>query len=334
MLPALGSHALWALTPQSAVKVDRSRCVRHRCRQHGCSKCLDACHAGAIAWDEQGLQVKAAACTQCLRCAAICPTAALQSPEFSLPLVLKDLAAHADPVLGCQLKASAHAHARLPCLGLLGNPELLLLLALVFVDGLQVDLSRCAECPNGSVLRGLHGTFGMVSEIVPVHQVKLVDSRQHLVYQAPALTRRELFGFFRERSTRTAMVMVDRLEVVSQARSYGGKQVPVVRSLLLKAIGSLPEAEQLRIADRMFGQVTFTAACTGCTGCVGVCPSGALKRTDGPGQPPAFDRRLCLNCGSCQAFCRRMGAVQQPAEGVCHHINHDVSSSRSQPCSV
>ncbi len=307
MIPSLGSHALKVLTPQTAVNVDRSRCVRHRCNRNECSKCIAVCRAGAITWNEHGLTVASSCCTQCLSCLAVCPTAALLSPELSLLQVLADLAAHHEPVLGCAPNTASKKHAHFSCLGYLGNVELMLLFALVFREGIQIDLTHCSNCPNSHILEGINSAQGIVDQMLPKHQIHLVNDQSALKYQPASLSRRDFFSFFKERSARTASVMVERLQVSARAQSYGSKQVPLVRTLLLKAIEALPESMQALVVAEVFGAITFTPECTACGKCVGVCPTGALDPVEIEQQPPSFSSQLCVDCGSCEAFCRNEG---------------------------
>ena len=306
MIPSLGSHALKALTPQTAVAVDHSRCVRHRCKRNECSQCLDVCPVGAATWEEHGLQVSSNLCTRCLRCLSVCPTAALQSPELSLLQVFSDLAKHPNSVLGCNHSPDIKTHAQFSCLGFLAHPELMLLLALVFRGGVQINLTCCEGCPNGHILDDVHGAHDQLGTLLPDHKVALIRDLDKLKYKPPSLSRREVFGFFRESSTRTAMVMVERLQVSSKVRSYGSKQVPQVRTMLLKAMETLPEI-QWPVAEQLFGQIAFTETCTACGGCVGVCPTGAIDPSDEDKASPVFDQTLCVSCGSCQAFCLKQG---------------------------
>ncbi len=309
MIPSLGSHALRALTPQTAVKVDPSRCVRHRCNRNACSHCVDVCQAEAIAWTEQGLSVDSSRCTQCLSCLAVCPTAALRSPELSLLQVLTDLAAHPDPVLGCLRSSGSKTHAHFSCLGYLGNPELMLLFALVFADGVQCDLTHCEQCPNQHILQNVSTAHARVEALLPDNKVRLIRNNADLHYRPGSLSRRELFGLFRERSSRTAAVMVRRLQVSAETQSYGSKQVPLVRTLLLKAMASLPPLKQIQVADEVSGEIRYTPECTACGRCVGVCPTGALDPVETEHQPPAFIAKFCVHCGTCAAFCRHQGVV-------------------------
>ncbi len=307
MISSLGGHALEALTPDTAVRVERSRCVRHRCSHNECRKCLDICPTGAVTWDNPGLSVNPDTCTQCLRCLTVCPTAALRSPEMSVPRILSELAEHETPVLGCSLQSEAQAHARMPCLGYLAHPEVMTLLGLVYRDGLQINLTHCGDCANGHMVDDLRATHARLRGLVSGHRIALVWHADELDYQAPALSRRELFTLFRQRSTRAAAGMVARLQANQKQQTYGDKKVPPTRTMLLAAMEGLPVDPRQNIADQLFGRITFTAQCVGSGRCVGVCPTGAIDPTDEDDQPPTFDRDLCVSCNSCQAFCGNQG---------------------------
>jgi ferredoxin len=73
--------------------------------------------------------------------------------------------------------------------------------------------------------------------------------------------------------------------------SYGSKQVPQVRVMLLKAIEAFSETQR-RVTKQLFGQVAFTETCTACGGCVGVCPTGAIVPSDEDKFSPAFDQSI------------------------------------------
>ncbi len=307
----LGGRALFALAPELSVGIDRSRCVRHRCTRNECTKCSDACPTSALSWGKGGMQVAAAACTLCLRCLAVCPTAALAAPELSLRQVLTDLAAHPRPVLGCQGIPDTAAHARLPCLGYLGHPELIVLLALIFTDGLTLNLTDCADCPNGPSPGGLAETHARLDELVPGHRIRLAETQDTLDFQDPAMSRRQLFSLVRDRSARTARTLVARLQSAPKQGAYGDKRVPAIRRMLLQVLEGVSETQRQALRNQLFGRVAFTADCTGAERCVGVCPTGAIQPRDG--HPPDFNQDLCVSCASCQLFCRNQGVVLEPS---------------------
>lgn len=309
MISPLGGNILEALTPDTAVTVDRSRCVRHRCSSNECHKCLDVCPTDAVTWDNPGLSVNPDRCTQCLRCLSVCPTGALRSPEMSFPRVLSELADHASPTLGCHGQPASEAHARISCLGYLAHPEVMTLLALVYPEGLQINLSHCAECANGHIVESVRDAHARLPDLRPGHGVKLVHERDELDFQPPALSRREMFTFFRQRSTRAAAGMVARLQAAPKPQAYGNKQVPSTRTMLLAAMEGLPGENRENIADQLFGRITFTPQCVNSGRCVGVCPTGAIQPTDDDDQPPTFDGELCVACNSCHVFCGNQGVI-------------------------
>lgn len=309
MNPAIGTQAFRALTAQTAVTVDRSSCARHRCKHNECSKCLDVCPTSAISWSEQGLSITSTCCTQCLRCLSVCPTAAFRAPEFSLLQTLADLSGHPEPVLGCNHRSDSMAHGRFPCLGYLAHPELMMLLSLIFVEGLQINLTCCQDCPKGHILKGVYDTHARLTSLNYDHNISLVTNQQELDYRPAAISRRELFSFFRDRSTRAAAVMVDRLQTGTATQSYGNKKLPKVRAMLIEALITLPPVQQKVFAEQIYGQVSFTSTCTACGGCSGICPTGAIQPAEMRMDIPVFDEKKCVSCGSCQAFCFKKGVT-------------------------
>jgi len=307
-IPLPGGRALQVLSPPCAVRLDPARCVRYRCRHNDCRRCLDGCPTGALVLEAGELQVQSDRCRQCLHCLAVCPTAALQPPEFSLARALADLAEQPAPVLGCSRRRDSGAHARFPCLGYLAHPELLPLLALVFPEGVQVDISGCATCFCADVLPGIQQAMTQLNEVFPAHRVRLVAAARELDFRQPTLTRRELFGVLRRGSQRTASVMLERLQPgATTSGPYGDKTLPPARALLLKALEPASYAWPSRFVMQVFGRITFAESCQGCGCCVGVCPTGALDSGENQRTCPDFDPSLCVACGSCQAFCPRHG---------------------------
>lgn len=309
MIVPFSGYALKTLANETAVTVDRSRCVRHRCTTNRCTKCMDICPMDTISWGQGGLHIDTGACTQCLACLSVCPSAALSYPGLSLPRLLSDLADHPLPVLGCNGQPDTDAHVRLSCLGYLANPEVMVLFALVFPDGLHVNLTACGGCSNGHILDSVVATHSRLKDLVPCHAVKLIQNREELEFQAPSLSRRQFFLLFRESSASAAAVIVGRLQDGAEQQPYGNKRVPATRALLLKAIEASSVEKSRVIRDQLFGKISFTPDCTRSKRCVGVCPTGAIQFSDADGKLPIFDQTLCISCYACQSFCRNRGVL-------------------------
>lgn len=309
MIVPLGGYAVKALAKGAAIGVDRSRCVRHRCSVNPCTRCMDVCPTDAISWGRGGLQIDTGSCSDCLLCLSDCPTAALSFPGQSLSKLLSDLADHPLPVLGCKGQPDTDAHVRLPCLGYLAHQEVMLLFALVFPNGLHLNVTACDSCPNGEILDRVSVAHSRLKDLVSSHAVRLIRNRRDLEYQAPLISRRQFFTYFRERSTSAAATMLGRLQENPGQQPYGNKQVPATRSLLLKALAASQSVELRKIRDKLFGKITFTSNCNRSKRCVGVCPTGAIRPAETNGGLPLTDSDLCVSCDSCQVFCRNHGVL-------------------------
>jgi ferredoxin len=301
----LTGKALQLLARQPGVRVERSRCVLHRFKPAGCGKCFAACPSGAIRWGDEGLQWQEADCRRCFLCVAACPSGALGARDFALVPQLRTLGQQDKPVLACSGAPETRGHARVPCLGLMCSPELLLVVMLVLGKPLQINLTRCAACPNNAVVEPLSSALQLVSDLI--EEVRLVTAEADLEYPEPGVSRRELFRILRRKSREVAGSLADSLQA-APAKSYGDKVIPERRFLLLQLLRKQSVERRDGLAARIFPAIAINASCTGCTGCVGLCPTGALLPPTTPGTQPLPHPQNCTDCGLCGVFCRA-GAI-------------------------
>lgn len=334
MIRSLGGHAVRALLEQPAVEIDRSRCTRHRFARSTCRNCTEICPTDAIRWTEAGLTVDGKACTLCLLCTAHCPTEALRTSDQGVTTLLNEFSQHDRPVLGCRKQAAEDAHARLPCLGAIASPKILLLFDLLFPDGVQINLSLCRDCENAAVPTAIKMSCDDLRTAGWATRLKFIERQEDLVCLAPTLSRREMFGFFRKRSVRSAGQIIERVLERSVAKSYGDKSLPEVHELLNRTISSLPE-NSLALTAQAFTQpaLAISDQCSGCTGCVGVCPTGALVPAEAHLAAPTHQIEHCVACGLCASFCRR-GAIEVTMPAVSQTTHNATQLKRSCPCSV
>lgn len=300
MLP--GNPALKLLLAHQGLHLERSRCVQHRFRPAGCSRCFDICPSGAIRWTDDGLHWEQDDCQRCLLCVAICPTGALAGKELPFVQTLKKLATEQQPVLACSGRPSTIGHARLPCLGLLTSPELLLVTSLALGRSFQLNLTECSACPNAAILPHLKLAAEQIAEIVD-HAI-LVEQHAELTFRETTVNRREFFGMLRRQSKVAAYSLAEALQELPE-RSFGDKSLPARRLLLLQLMKRLPEDQRSELSALIFPKIEISEdSCTSCKGCVGVCPTGALMPPVSSGAPPRVHEQSCTECGLCTAFCR------------------------------
>lgn len=299
MLP---NPALKILLAHQGLKLERSRCVQHRFKPAGCDRCFKVCPTGAIRWTDDGLFWEQADCQHCLLCVAVCPTAALSAKELLFVQVIKKLAAEKKPVLACGGQPATAGHVRLPCLGLLGSPELLLVLSLALGRSYNLNLTRCGDCPNAAILPYLKTAAAQVGKISD--NARLIYAEQDLDFHEAGVSRREFFSMLRRSSEVAVCSLADQLYELPE-RSFGDKSLPSRRLLLLQILKQLPTHKRTELAARLFPAMEISSdSCSGCSGCVGLCPTGALHPAGTTGKPPSFVAQNCTECGLCTAFCK------------------------------
>lgn len=301
----LQSTAFKLLTPQDTLQIERGRCLRHRLSISSCRNCFAACVSGAMSWTETGLHWDQEQCSGCLLCAAGCPTDALTS-KLPLSDLLQRLDEVDTPLLACSFNPQTQGHARVPCLGLLADPQLLLVLQLALGKELRLNASACAACENCHILPALQQSAAQVAELAHglPGAVKVIESAPQLDYREKSCSRREFFNFLNRRSRQTGLSLVNRLRLDTTSGSYGKKSIPLTRQLLLQ-LGKASSAVREMLDTKILPELTFASDCRGCTACVGICPTGALASPDSRGNKPQVQKDRCTACNLCVEFCRQ-----------------------------
>jgi len=294
--------------PSSTLRLVRSRCLRMRFAESGCSHCTTICPAGAIATDE-GISLQSERCIGCLSCTTVCPSGALEA-EGDFPAILQALAGHRMPVfvIGCRV-SGPRSHKQLPCLGML-SPEHLVALFARGTAQIQLAAHACSGCPAGSMLEQLasrlHKTARITGLSVP-SRIQLVTSEQDVDFREQALDRRSFFTSLRSIAFQGVATALAPASGGDPGASYRDKTVPERRALLLTALHTLPPAEASAVRNAFTFTATFSDACDNCLGCTRACPTAAISETDDGS--PSFDPSKCTGCRLCVEFCLT-GAVE------------------------
>jgi ferredoxin len=225
--------------------------------------------------------------------------------DLELFSLLETLCREDRPVLACSRRTQAQGHARLPCLGLFADGELLLAFSLILARPLTLNLSCCSGCINEAMTCHLGGAVQQAMAVsgASLDSVHLANSLDDVGFQEPGLSRRELFTLFRKKTRQGSAALLERLQG-DLPREFRSKGLPRSRALLLRVLAAHPDRDQAARVAAAFPNLEVQDACVGCTGCVGVCPTGALAApNDLPGKPD-FKREFCTDCGVCQVFCR------------------------------
>lgn len=303
--------------------LDRSRCLRVRFNGSDCSHCQAVCPTAAIAL-EQGLKLDSERCTGCLLCTSVCPTGALELSADFLACVAQ-LSKVPEPVLGC-CRTKEQANGWLACLGGLSD-EHLLYLTHHLSGTLILNLSRCTECPNNSMLPFLQVRLATITAGGSCI-IKAVDTAEAVRHRDENVDRRSFFKSFRSSLFQTAAVVMTAGAQETERRSdYTAKRVPARRELLKRIEKKVDQAKRNDLENRFSGRVIFAETCSACQACAAVCPTGALRKNhEHPDNAPIFTATDCTSCGLCVEFCQDHGCCfSDPARAIPHTQEPDTN---------
>lgn len=287
----------------------------------GCRECVRACPFEALSYERGGILVSKERCEVCGICIPFCPVGAIELPACTDDQIIAQL----ESLLGERGKLSPRIPMFLcegvrglvdsiaesgflyppnvlplivPCVGILSGPMLL------------YALNRGAEgvitmgCPSGkcpyksgnvhvkdavSLAKGVLRCFGAEDDridFVEISEVKIGE-----------LVKRISDSVEKIRSLRPRPALSEEPAPVTRGRR---QLVSLVKSLS-KKIALKPAL----IETSYLGRVKIDEkACTGCEVCTKLCPTGALRVSEGKGVVKmTFEHYLCTNCGICEDKC-------------------------------
>ena len=308
-----------------AVEYSVEACQPVHSRYSECRQCERSCPVNALHVGEEGVQVDDS-CLGCGQCAVACPTGALGTPGFALPLI--DQALNEPVFVDCWKVPAAHSpkHAvRVPCLGGIALSRLIELRVMAGSRPVVLlDRGWCTSCKSGSdnahpAARCIDAAHDLLQAMrVPPEQWPAIVARPLPPTQQSQVrsnrsteqrvSRRAFFGDLAARVTNTA----------SEINPFtSGKQPPEAR-------GHEREPARSRERDRLLSQLRTLSERTGGTMpsslfpvlnidqdrchhhqlCAATCPTGALIPFNNSGvSGMVFDSTACIACGHVEAIC-------------------------------
>jgi len=291
------------------MRINRSRCSRMRFNQNSCDTCMEYCFADAITVEGE-LCIDPDACSECMLCVSVCPSEALQINMLDFYSIIARLRKVQSPVLACSVKPDLCAHVKIFCLGFLSEEHIIALSAFL-KKPLQINLTKCKDCQNGSIVNILKERFRIVSAktSIKIHEkIKLVENRTDLNYKEVSLDRRSFFKALKKKSTQEVIELFDKANPGEMDHAYSNKVLPVKRDLLNKALLALSGEIKKKIVTKYFYDVKVDNGCNLCNACVKICPTGALSSRKEIGELH-FSSASCNGCRLCEDFCKR-GSIQ------------------------
>ena len=295
------------------VEMNGDICAHSRSKQQGCSKCLEACPAGAITSAGDHVSIDPGICGGCGSCHAVCPTGAA---SYAFPQ-------QSDTIARASLMISTYIDAggRDPVLLIHDQPHGGDVIAAIarHGKGLPANLlpfSQHAVTSFGHVemAAALAAGAGRILLLCPPHRRDELEALATEVALLDSLA--DGFGIGTGRVELLVESDPDQVEAACW-RETGALPLPAAtfnaignkREIARTIFGKLREtspagADILPLpAGAPYGRVAIdTDACTLCMACVSVCPADAMRDT--PESPELrFVEAACVQCGLCVATC-------------------------------
>lgn len=296
------------------ITFDAGLCAHSRSKQTGCTRCLDACPAGAITPAGNHVAIDADICEGCGQCATACPTGAASyalPPEDALVRKLRTMLLAYHQAGGERAVMLVHDEVH-------GSP---LIDALArFGDGLPANVVPFAV--NEVTQVGLESIIAAFAYGVSAVHLLLRAKPRHDVSgltRTIALADPILAGLgFGE--GRLSVIATDDPDHLIEALRAAPAHAPAPRPASFRPVGGKRDVLRFALAElhraapapvdvvplpdgAPFGAVEVDAAgCTLCLSCVSVCPTSALR--DDPERPALrFVEESCVQCGLCRTTC-------------------------------
>ncbi len=295
-----------------------TRCVRFRFRYSECSRCLDACPHEAIALSDTGAAIDADKCRNCALCVSACRTGAFAADNFKPIDMLRQAIKAEHFSIACA--PSGHvADSVVPCLGAL-DASLLAYLEKRRLPTRLLGASLCADCAHGAKgAAQLAANLEAVSELraaaapdtwlpidlvedpaaLPAAEPRFASARRHLF--------RRLFGRGVDEVVAAVEPKAPAIAVPDKAIRAGAYALTEQRELLQIVAGRKDgQPFQLALHEALPAlDITIGPGCTVCEACFRVCPTGAIKITENPGDwALMFQRDRCVGCAVCLEVCQ------------------------------
>ena len=306
------------LAQGAALRLLPEACIALRCGAAACRACQGVCPVQALAVNGDGPRL-VADCLPCGRCAAACPSGALQVDGF----IGVPLPAGSGPVeVECSRApvALAPRAIRVPCLGGVTPAGLLRWWLAAGGAGLTlVNRGGCQDCSLGGQAFAAQGAMDQASAwlgacgVEPARQPRSRRATGALrplpeVARDAARDRRPLSrrGFLRRVTTEVGQAVPVAAAPAGPRALLHREPCPLpAREELLDALGEVA-ASQGSVLPRgvLPGLAVDATRCTDHGLCASACPTGALRRFEDDGRSELrFETTRCVSCRRCEQAC-------------------------------
>lgn len=279
-------------------------CMNLRNKNEKCRKCINVCSTEAMKQEEDRITIDETLCKGCGICSVVCPSQAVQMPEFYKGIDINKLDEKSFVLVGCERQHNP-VDMEFSCLNGLHLEYVTALIILLKGKEIYFNVSECTNCSikgDSSILENsLKEAKKFLDALNIVYHIKLTYEKEYLpLYHETTLTRRELFSLIKKKSSNIAKDIIDNTFYEFKISGF------THREILLNAIENLMKDidEGPLIRDIFFRSWNINLNCDGCSFCQAICPWDSWQIEEREDKLVIkHSARKCRGCGLCLKLC-------------------------------
>ena len=289
-------YFLGKLIDKKVPKVNSNRCINQIQKKYRCNICEENCPSGAIHIGEK-ITIDENLCKGCYICTVVCPNSCFTSP-IDYKRIFYNFNKKDTLLIGCSRNSKLNSGLIVPCLA--GLPwELYASFGTMDNKKLHIDISLCNQCSKSNGHSQIKAIFDRVKMFLgeDLFHEKFIFYYESSPFKH-AVSRREIFGLFNEKSAQVARGMVDDFFAGERHSKHPG------RELLLKV---LEDSNKKNNETNHYFWSTWVVEeeCWACGICEKICPNSAWenKYIDDTHREMIHYPLKCKECGLCSSLC-------------------------------
>lgn len=268
---------------------------------YDCEKCVRLCPEKIFTGGRKTKKPDFTKCTKCGICTAVCPFQAISPIDAQVRGFLMALAKNDELSAGCSRNEQGWS-VSYDCLAALSWEQIA---CAALKNGIAVSLSACSGCERkdcaAEVMEALRKAKEFLGDDLFFDQVRLLEDKDTNEVRGNAISRRDLFTFFKRMPLDTAVNMLPEMKSGERRELF---YRALLRDIVQQRYDAAPKQERSRYTVIL---PRITDSCSGCGMCARMCPEKALavqKGADGSNLV-TVEAWKCLACGKCAKTCTK-----------------------------